>query len=115
MIALYQFSMSPFTEKVRRALNHKGPDFEVHEVVCAKVAEGEYQHVGPTGKFPAIQEGVTVVWDSTDNVYHLQKARGGPSLTPSDARDAALDEFGQSLPGVRSRSSWPRSCRPSRG
>ena len=90
MITLYQFSTSPFTEKVRRALNYKGLAFEVHEVARAKVAEGKYRHVSPTGKFPAIQDGDTVVWDSTDIVYHLEAAHGGASLIPSGARDAAL-------------------------
>ena len=90
MITLYQFSTSPFTEKVRRALNYKGLRFEVHEVARPRVTEGDYQHVSPTGKFPAIQDGETVVWDSTDIVYHLEEAHGGPSLIPSCARDAAL-------------------------
>ena len=90
MITLYQFSTSPFTEKVRRALNYKGLDFEVHEVARPKVAEGDYQHVSPTGKFPAIQDGDRAVWDSTDIIHHLEEAHGGPSLIPSGARDAAL-------------------------
>ncbi len=90
MITLYQFSTSPFTEKVRRALNYKGLPFEVHEVARAKVAEGDYKHVSPTGKFPAIQDDGKVVWDSTDIVYHLEAAHGGPPLIPSGARDAAL-------------------------
>ena len=90
MITLYQFSTSPFTEKVRRALNYKGLSFEVHEVPRARVAEGDYRHVSPTGKFPAIQDGETAVWDSTDIVYHLEDAHGGPPLIPSGARDAAL-------------------------
>ncbi|MCY4025734.1 MAG: glutathione S-transferase family protein [Acidobacteria bacterium] len=90
MITLYQFSTSPFAEKVRRALNYKGLDFEIREVGRAKVAQGDYGHVSPTGKFPAIQDGDTAVWDSTDILYHLEAAHGGPSLIPAVARDAAL-------------------------
>ena len=90
MITLYQFSTSPFAEKVRRALNYKRLEFEVHEVARAKVAEGEYEQVSPTRKFPAIRDGDTVVWDSTDIVYHLEAAHGGPLLIPSSTRDAAL-------------------------
>ena len=56
MITLYQFSTSPFTEKVRRALNYEGLGFEVHEVARAKVAEGDYKHVSATGTFPAIPD-----------------------------------------------------------
>lgn len=90
MITLYQFSTSPFTEKVRRALNYKGLKFDVHEVARAKVPAGEYKHVSPTGKFPAIQDGEQTVWDSTDIIYHLEAAHDGPSLIPADSREAAL-------------------------
>ena len=90
MITLYQFSTSPFAEKVRRALNYKGIAFELHEVARARAAAGDYEHVSPTGKFPAIEDGDAVVWDSTDIVYHLESAYGGPRLVPSGARDAAL-------------------------
>lgn len=131
MITLYQFSTSPFSEKVRRALNYKGVSFDIHEVARGKVAEGAYQHVSPTGKFPTIRDGDTVVWDSTDILYHLESFYGGPPLVPTGARnsalahaieewadeslyfyemtmrltwehnlDAALDEFGRTLPGV---------------
>jgi len=90
MITLYQFSTSPFTEKVRRARNYKRLPFAVNEVVRARVAEGDYRHVSPTGKFPAIQDGDQVVWDSTDIIHHLEEAHDGPALVPPAARDSAL-------------------------
>ena len=90
MITLYQFATSPFSEKVRRALNYKGIPFVVHEVERAKVPEGNYKHVSPTGKFPAIQDGVRSVWDSTDIIYHIEGHHGGKTLIPSDPREAAL-------------------------
>ena len=90
MLTLYQFSTSPFSEKVRRALNYKGIPFDIHEVARARVAEGDYERVSPTGKFPAIKDDATVVWDSTDILYHLDDSYGGPSLVPAGRRDAAL-------------------------
>ncbi len=90
MITLYQFATSPFAEKVRRALNFKGIDFEIHEVARQKVPAGEYKHVSPTGKFPTIQDGEQVVWDSTDIVYHLEQAHPVPALIPEDKRAAGL-------------------------
>ena len=90
MITLYQFSTSPFTEKVRRALNYKGVPFDVHEVARAKAAQGEYRHVSPTGKFPVITDGDRAVWDSTDIVYHIERSHPTPSLVPTAPRDAAL-------------------------
>ena len=89
MITLYQFATSPFTEKVRRALNYKGIAFDVHEVARAKVGEGAYKDVSPTGKFPVIVDDGQVVWDSTDIIFHLESKHPGPNLVPSDPWEAA--------------------------
>lgn len=92
MITLYQLATSPFTEKVRRALNYKGLEFKVEEVVRAKIGEGAYKDVSPTGKFPALKDGDKAVWDSTDMLYHFEEAYAdtGPSLLPASKRDQAL-------------------------
>ena len=90
MITLYQLATSPYTEKVRRALNYKGIAFDVHEVDRAKARKGEYRNVSPTGKFPAIVDDGKPVWDSTDIIHHLEATGKGPSLVPSDSREAAL-------------------------
>lgn len=89
MISLYQFKTSPFTEKVRRALNYKGIAFDVVEVERAAVPEGKYADVSPTGKFPCIKDDDKAVWDSTDIIHHIE-AMGDNTLVPTDARDAAL-------------------------
>lgn len=88
MITVYQFKTSPFCEKVRRALNYKGLDFEVHEVARAEVAN--YAHVSPAGKFPALEHDGTAVADSTDILHYLDKAFPEKPLIPADPRDAAL-------------------------
>ena len=88
MITLYQFATSPLCEKVRRILNYKQLPFEIHEVPRAKVAE--YAKVSPTGKFPAIDDDGTAVWDSTDIAHHLEERAPERPLVPSDPRDAAL-------------------------
>lgn len=89
MIKLYQLKTSPFTEKVRRAMNYKGIAFDVVEVERAAVPEGKYADVSPTGKFPCITDGDKPVWDSTDIIYHIEPM-GDKKLVPADARDAAL-------------------------
>lgn len=90
MITLYQFSTSPFTEKVRRALNYKRIPFEVHEVERMKVSEGKYKDVSPTGKFPAITDGDKNIWDSTDIIHYLERLGGDKPLVPHDRREAAI-------------------------
>lgn len=90
MIKLYQFATSPFTEKVVRALHFKGLEYEAIDVVRMRVPEGDYKDVSPTGKFPAIMDGATNVWDSTDIIHHLESQHPQPSLIPATRRDAAL-------------------------
>ncbi len=88
MITLYQFATSPLCEKVRRILNYKGLDFEIHEVPRTEVAK--YERVSPTGKFPAIDDEGTPVWDSTDIAHYLEAKAPTPALLPSDPREAAM-------------------------
>lgn len=90
MIQLYQFKTSPFTEKVRRAMNYKGIAFDVVEVERAAVPEGKYADVSPTGKFPCIMDAKQAVWDSTDIIHHLEAKNTDKPLVPADARNAAL-------------------------
>ena len=90
MIRLHQFSTSPFTEKVARALNFKKLEFEVVEVDRLRVSSGDYDDVSPTGKFPAIKDGVESIWDSTDIIFHLEKKYPEHPLVPHDKRDAGL-------------------------
>ena len=88
-LTLYQFSTSPFTEKVRRALNYLQLPFEVHEVVRAKVPAGDYKSVSPTGKFPAILDGDKAVWDSTDILIHIDQLVDDRTIIPLDPKKRA--------------------------
>ena len=88
MITLYQFATSPLCEKVRRILHYKGLDFEIHDVPRNEGAK--YERVSPTGKFPAIDDDGTPVWDSTDIAHHIEAKHPTPALIPSDPREAAM-------------------------
>lgn len=87
-ITLYQFEISPFADKVRRALRWKGLAFEVVEVLVSK--RNAHRRVSPTGKFPAlVHDGRTIV-DSTDILRYLDEAFPQPRLQPDAPRDRAL-------------------------
>ena len=90
MIQLFQFSTSPFTEVVRRAMGHKGIAYRVTEVERLQIPQGEYKHVSPTGKFPAILDGEKAIWDSTDIVHHVDQSYAGPAVVTSNPRNAAM-------------------------
>ncbi|MBT4160625.1 MAG: glutathione S-transferase family protein [Gammaproteobacteria bacterium] len=82
MITLYQFEISPFCDKTRRALTYKGLEFEIREMLPSQ--EAENLKVSPTHKFPAIDcDGERIV-DSTDIAYYLEQKYPEPQLAPSD-------------------------------
>ena len=82
MITLYQFEISPFCDKTRRALTYKGLDFEIKEMLFSQ--EAENLKVSPTHKFPVIDcDGERVV-DSTDIAYFLEEKYPEPPLLPAD-------------------------------
>jgi glutathione S-transferase len=90
VIKLYQLATSPFTEKVRRALNYKQLLFEVHEVDRAAAGAGKYAHVSASGKFPVLEHDGAVVQDSTDILEYLDRAFPDRPLRPEDPRERAL-------------------------
>ncbi|MEG9862413.1 MAG: glutathione S-transferase family protein [Parvularculales bacterium] len=90
MITLYQFKTSPFTEKVRRAMNFKGIQFDAIEVERAKASEGKYKDVSPTGKFPCIKDDEQAIWDSTDILHHIEGKYSNKPLIPTDPHEAAM-------------------------
>lgn len=84
MITLYQFSSSPFTEKVSRILSYKGLNYHVEEVNRLKTKK--YADASPFGKFPAIDIDGQKVCDSTDIAYALDRKFSENPLIPTDAK-----------------------------
>ena len=90
MIVLYQFATSPFSEKVRRALNFKGLAYEIHEVDRGIVPTEAYTDVSDIGKFPAIRDDEVFVQDSTDILEYLDKSYPERLVLPTNPLDAAI-------------------------
>lgn len=83
---LYQYRISPFCDKVRRAMQLKGIAWESVEV---PIIPGKYKAISPTGKFPAVDFGGTVIVDSTAIVAHLDRLVPAPALIPADPEERA--------------------------
>jgi glutathione S-transferase len=81
---LYQYQISPFCDKVRRAMRLKGLNWDTVEVPV--VPPGKFKHISPTGKFPAVDFGGTIIVDSTDIIAHLDSIIPEPRLIPTDPR-----------------------------
>jgi glutathione S-transferase len=79
-IVLYQYDISPFCDKVRRAMRLKGLAWDTVEV---PILPGKYKHISPTGKFPALDYGGTIVVDSSDIIAFLDGV-AAPPLLPAD-------------------------------
>ncbi len=84
---LYQFRISPYCDKVRRAMRLKGLAWQTVEVPIAP--PGKFKHISPTGKFPAVDFGGEIAVDSTDILARLEALVPTPALFPADARDRA--------------------------
>ncbi len=85
-IRLYGPALTPYTEKVRRALHLKGLEFESFE------PEGpeDYKRWSPkTGLLPVLEVDGELISDSTDILYRLDELFPDPPLLASDPRIAS--------------------------
>lgn len=83
MIRLHQFEISPFCDKVRRALNWKRVPFEVVEVPLSKALTA-VRRVNKAGKLPTLEHDGRFVADSTDILEHLERCFPEPPLYPKE-------------------------------
>jgi glutathione S-transferase len=84
---LYQYQISPFADKVRRAMRLKHLEWDTVEIRIT--APGKYKHISPTGKFPAMDFAGTIVVDSTDIIRYLDEIAPEPRLIPADPKHRA--------------------------
>lgn len=88
MITLYQFEISPYCDKIRRLMNWKRIAYRIVEVPVT--GAGRIRKLNPIGKLPCIEDGSTVVCDSTEIAYYLEERYPDPPVIPAGARDRAL-------------------------
>jgi glutathione S-transferase len=88
MMILYQYDISPFCDKVRRALRLKGLDYTTQEILPS--AGKKWRHISPTGKFPALAHAGQIIVDSTDILYYLETIQPSPPLYPTDPHARAM-------------------------
>jgi glutathione S-transferase len=91
---LYAFPLSPFSAKVRMALDEKGLEYETHDLetnrqgIVSKPAE--LLEINPRGQVPALIDGSVRIYDSTVIVEYLEDRYPEPPLYPLDAAERAL-------------------------
>ena len=87
-VKLYQYEISPFSDKVRRVLKLKGIDYSIVEVLPSKASK--LKHISASGKFPAMQWDDTLIVDSTDIIAFVEQQVPEPALIPTDLKARAL-------------------------
>ena len=82
MIVLHQFEISPYCDKVRRALHLKGLDYEKREWPPSELAGlGKINRIR---KLPVLDHDGTLVPDSSDIVRYLDARFPDPLLVPEE-------------------------------
>ena len=89
MYKLYQFEISPFCDKIRRALRYKKVPFETVDVAVT-TAPLVVRRLHGAGKLPCLEMDGRLVADSTDIAEALEEAHPEPRLFPVDPRERAL-------------------------
>jgi glutathione S-transferase len=89
MMRLHQFAISPFCDKVRRALRVKGQTFDVVEVPVTR-APMALRRLNPAGKVPVLEHAGRLLADSSEILLYLEDVFPNPPLLPMDARERAL-------------------------
>lgn len=84
MLKIHGVSVSPFVRKVCAVLAEKGVAYELVPVIPSN-AGPEFKKLSPTGKVPVLEDGDTVVPDSSCIVAYLERRYPEPALFPADA------------------------------
>jgi glutathione S-transferase len=89
MLRLHQFALSPFCDKIRRALHHKGQPFEVVEVPVTRAA-AHLRRMNPAAQVPVLEHDGRHVADSSEIALYLEDQFPDPPLFPQEPRQRAL-------------------------
>jgi glutathione S-transferase len=90
---LYTHALSPFSAKVRIALDEKGVEVEEIALPISRTAvldkPAELLDANPRGQVPTLIDGSLRLYDSTVILEYLEERHPVPPLLPADARDRA--------------------------
>lgn len=83
MLELYQFELSQYSEKVRFILDYKGLEYRKIEVVPG-VGQLELFRLSGQSKVPVLKDGETIIADSTEIAFYLDRKFPEHPLIPTD-------------------------------
>ena len=83
MLELYQFEVSQYSEKVRLILDYKGLEYRKIEVTPG-IGQLELYKMSGQRQVPVLKDGDTVVSDSTDIAFYLDRKYPEKPIIPTD-------------------------------
>ncbi|MDJ0723777.1 MAG: glutathione S-transferase family protein [Prochloraceae cyanobacterium] len=83
MLELYQFELSQYSEKVRLILDYKGLEYKKIEVTPG-VGQLELFQLSGQRQVPVLKDGDTIVTDSTEIAFYLERKYPEKPLIPTD-------------------------------
>ncbi|MEB3310533.1 MAG: glutathione S-transferase family protein [Snowella sp.] len=83
MLELYQFELSQYSEKVRLILDYKGLEYKKIEVVPG-VGQIDLFRLSGQSKVPVLKDGETIISDSTDIAFYLDRKYPEKPIIPTD-------------------------------
>lgn len=90
---LYQYELSPFCDKVRRALRLKAIPFRTVEISLLDTLRGKLKTLSPAAKLPVLELDGAKLADSSDILRWLDEHYPAPRLIPADPKEQALAHF----------------------
>lgn len=90
MLELYQFELSPYSEKVRLILDFKGLEYRKQEVTPG-IGQFEVFRMSGQRQVPVLKDGGETIADSTAIAQYLDEKFPEPSLTLADPQQQALN------------------------
>ncbi|MGK7941128.1 MAG: glutathione S-transferase family protein [Crocosphaera sp.] len=83
MLELYQFEVSQYSEKVRLILDYKGLEYRKIEVTPG-IGQLELYKLSGQSQVPVLKDGETVVSDSTEIAFYLDRKYPEKPIIPTD-------------------------------
>jgi glutathione S-transferase len=109
MLELYQFELSQYSEKVRLILDYKGLEYRKIEVTPG-VGQLELYRLSGQRQVPVLRDGDTVIADSTEIAFYLERKYPERSLIPTDPQLKGLclliEEWADESIGLKGRTAF---------
>ena len=109
MLELYQFELSQFSEKIRLILDYKGLEYKKIEVTPG-IGQLDLYKMSGQRQVPVLKDGDTVISDSTEIAFYLDRKFPAKPIVPVDSIQRAqcliMEEWADESIGLKGRTAF---------